>query len=82
MVVIVLQVIIGHNTSTLSHLFIDKLSLNFATLIINNCVRVSWIATTHQEAKTSSEREEKHNNYNRNVCNVHLGSLRVKRDHS
>ena len=23
---------------------------------------------THQEAKTSSEREEKHNNYYRNVC--------------
>ena len=40
-------VIIGHNTCTT------------ATLIINNYVWVSWIATTHQEAKTSSEREEK-----------------------
>ena len=35
-------------------LFIEKT----ATLIINNYVRVSWIATTYQEAKTSLQREE------------------------
>ena len=45
-------VIIGYNTCT-------KFPSITATLIINNYVQVSWIATTHQEVKKSSEREKK-----------------------
>ena len=37
-------------------------SLKTATLIINNYVRVSWIATTHQETKKQVQKEKKNRN--------------------